>query len=203
MPLPDGFEFEAIKPTLSNAKTMLRLTFEDLRENGFRQPLKLVDPNSLAKIKVQRDKLESHPEHYCGVIHNGQLVGFTKETDWLSDDERPFVNVLCALWLKARRRVFRRSHLPGYPWGIFGLVVSEDLDPAVRAEIFVALLERSLENNGQTRTVNIVTTHVYYMVPWVLQDLGFVQVGKPGKAAGAGDIKQWRYQRPATPATDG
>ena len=197
MSLPDGFEFiETIEPTLSNATVIQRLVFEDLRESDFREPRKLADPGNPDKVGAQRRKLRSNPERYCGVTRNGQLVGFMKETDWLIRDELPFVAGPRALWLWAQR-AFRQSYLPGRPWGIFGLVVSEGLGDEVRQEILVALLERSLEKNGRTRTVNIVTARVYYLLPWILQDLGFVQVGKPGKAAGAPGIKQWRYQRPA------
>jgi hypothetical protein len=201
MNLPEGFEFvKRIEPTTLNAIIIQELILQDLCANTlFEAPRALADPQNPDMVEAQRKRLLKNPERYCGVVtRNGLLIAFMKATDWLIDDESPFVSGPRGFWLRTCR-VFRRSHLLGRPRGVFGLVVSEGLGEEERDSVFAYLLERSfLDAHGRPRTVNIVVSHVYEWPLRILRTYGFKQVGKPGEAAGASGVRQWRYRRRAS-----
>lgn len=199
MHLPQGFTFvESIEPTRALAKTMQRLTLDDLRDGTFDRPTLLSNPESPSKIGAQRRMLQAHPERYCGVMYGGELVAFMKVTDWLILDEVPFAANGQALRLKAQR-VLRRRYLPGRPLGVFALVVSNDLSEVADISIFTVLLERALQK-ADGRVVNIVIPKVQkrQWLPGTLEHYGFRQVGTQGEAAGAPGATQVRYQHLAS-----
>ena len=199
MELPDGFEFvEQIDPKF--AAVIQRLTLEDLRRSGFNNPIELVDPNSVHMVAAQEKNLREHPERYCGVMYKGQLIAFMKQNEWFISDERPFAVGLRAFWLLLHRAL-GQSTLSNRPWGIFGLVVSEDLGNDEYASVLSYLLERSFfDEEGWPRTVNIVIAQVHEKewLPYFLGSHGFRRKGKPGEAAGARGVRQARYQRSAS-----
>lgn len=199
MPLPNGFEFiERIEPTRELAKAMQRLTLDDLRDGTFDSPTQLADPKSPSKIGAQMRKLRTYPEQYCGVVHDGGLVAFMKTADWLIQDEIPFVASGQAFRLKTQR-VLRRSYLPDRPFGVFALVVANNLSEVAEMSIFASLLGYSLDQ-ARGRVVNIVVprAHKRMGLAEALDYHGFCQVGRQGEAVGAPGVKQVRYQRPAT-----
>lgn len=69
---------------------MLKLTLQDLRAGGFKDPLSLADPSNEQMIIIQQAKLQQYPERYSGFTRNDELVAYVKQNDWTTIDEFPF-----------------------------------------------------------------------------------------------------------------
>jgi len=196
MALSPGMVFvENIEPTHENADAMVHLTLEDLIRGGFKNPLSLADPSNPAHVELQLQRLRNHPERYCGYMLDGKLVAYMKHNHWRLADERPFALGLQALALLVFR-LLRIDPYEGRWWGVFGLVVSNDIATVDRDKMLLSLLHYSMKDprTRELRTVNIVTNYNDPVYPLLLPN-GFISWGKTAEAAGAPGLKQRRYRR--------
>ena len=192
---PQGLEFiETIEPTRENAQAMLKLTLQDVKLGGFKNPLSLADPSSEDMISAQQQKLCDHPERYSGYARNGELVAYIKQGEWLAGDELPFAHWFSFLSLKVQRALHKDPHTG--MWGIFGLVAANDLGTMVQKNALALLLMGSREDpvSKNTRRIVNVAIHEYDPLLDIAKNHGFVAVGRRGNAAGAPGLKQRRYQ---------
>jgi len=192
------FEFlESIPPTRENATAIQQLTLQDLRKGGFPEPEALADPTNERMVEQQLAKLVRHPERYCGYADNRMLRAYMKHGDWRVGDELPFASQERASALK-RLRMFKLNPST-QQWGVFGLVVTDQLDERVRLSVLEDLLRYPITDprDGTPRTVNVVI-HDHDPLKKVAEWLNFVPVGERAEAAGAPGLMQQRYQRQAT-----
>lgn len=190
---PTGFTFKPIIPaTRENARRIQKLTLQDSRRAGFTNPREIANPDDPELVANQHIRLADHPERYYGYFQGDTLVGFAKRADWLVGDELPFLEGF--RWWTFRARQKLRMSRTGQV-GVFGLVVSEDVESAIQRWLLTNLLTHSLTGpRGEEPTVNIV---IYERDPLrdIAERLGFRRFGKPGEVPSAQGLLQWCYRR--------
>lgn len=190
-----GF-LSSIEPTRANAVAIQRLTLQDVTVGGFKNPKSIADPDDEAFLSSQLDKLEQHPERYSGFTLDHELVAYMKIGEWTIVDEAPFATGLRAAWLRIKR--WLRLNPKTGQLGIFGLVVSDELNDATRRLALVGLLSEACRTHRDVapgmKFVNIVL-HDNDPLQEIARAQSFVPRGKRGEAVGAPGKLQQRFIR--------
>jgi hypothetical protein len=191
------YEFVSpILPNYRNAQAIQSLTLQDLKAGKFDNPTATANPDELGKVLPQIAKLAEYSDRYNGYAHeDGSLIAFSKTNEWFSGDEAPFIdNVIARKSLLAISKLRGRSLNPKQ-FGVFALVVSDELPVVDQYEIIHDLLSRAIGRAGlnSATLVNIVL-HENDPAKDIALDLGFTPIGS-GVASGAPGLIQQRYQR--------
>ena len=191
------YEFVSpILPNFENAKAIQSLTLQDLKAGKFNDPTTIANPDEHSKIEAQTDKLARYPDRYSGYTHeDGSLVAYSKTNEWLAGDEASFIDNIIARKALVAKSKLRGGSLSPKQFGIFGLVVSDQLPVVDQHEIIHDLLSRAIGRAtlNSASVLNIVL-HEYDPVKDIAIDLGFTPTGS-AVASGAPGLVQQRYQR--------
>lgn len=184
------FDIGHIEPTESNARSIVKLTGDDLVRARLSdtEVRNLADFNNPAHIDRQAARLADNPERYLGAFVADKLIGFAKVNAWTRADQLPFMPPVQRL---AQRALVAsgNNHLDGLPLGIHGLAV--DSGDVYDEFVGMSLLKEAL-SLAQGFEVRIAQ---YQGDPMsrVIQESGFHSTGKHGTILG---IQQELYIRP-------
>lgn len=186
-----------IESNHSNAVALQTLSLQDLRAGGHRSPLDLANPYSLAKLAMQKERLERAPQDYVGVFRGDSMVAFIKTHEWLLGDQIDFGK-------RAVRRANRKSYnkgvqtFPDSPLGIFGLVADKEaahyqdrqrmIDDLLAYALFIA------RTGAEKPRRTLVPIHDHDEVAPALIRAGFEPLHLEGKSYG---MHQQLFEHPA------
>ena len=189
-------EFGSIEASFHNARTVQRLTLQDVILGDFPEPKELANPNSLSKVYAQERKLREHPDRYAGAYIRNKLNAYIKTSEWSIADELPFANDQARMRLEELQAEGVKLD-PSRTLGIFGLVVSDKLPVEQQGEIASGLLDLAADKGRLMSLQSIkIVLHDNDPVMSIARDHGYEFTGRVGEAAGASGLVQRLYRKP-------
>ncbi len=195
----NNYEYLPRLPVMKEtAHAIQQLTLQDVVNGGFENPRELADPDSREKVDEQLHKILNFPENYSGFRQeNGLIVAYMKSKEWTFDDEDPFAVYSSELSRKGLKLMskLRGGSIKPKAYGIFGLVVNDELEDGDRNEIVENLLHGAIYRavGHSALRVNIVLHDNDPVLP-IAEEFHFRPVGEKAEASGAPGLLQQRYQ---------
>lgn len=183
---------QPIEVKSDNAKAIIELTAQDLRRAGLStdEVDEIADPLNPKHRERQLLKLAEYPGRYLGVFTDRDLVGFSKTNDWEAADQLPFASYVERLAIRPMAKFKYGGRLDGRPFGIHGLVVSQEIDSPDEAAD--SLIKRALAA-AALHEIRIAQYPGDPIQP-LLRKNGFEPTGKFGKPIG--NLRQELFVRP-------
>ena len=118
------------------ARSVVRLTSQDVTAGEFENPLDIANENDPARVEWQEGNLRANPQMYAGLYEDGdeldpELLGYMKSNFWKYGDQAGFMNPVEKFALRAARKL-RLGGNAIISWGVLGLVVNDQLDTESR-----------------------------------------------------------------------
>lgn len=153
-------EFILDRVAPQKATDVLRLVHQDLVAGEFPNPEQDADPNNPAHLERQSNALLNNPARYTGafLVDEGYpMYGFMKTNTWNLADQEGFSSSPLE---KGALRMARRLHLGRYAtprWGIFGLVISDEVADAARDTLADRFLDVAYNQalNSNSRSIRV------------------------------------------------
>lgn len=189
-----GFEFKPIPHT--DARLVQKYTLQDVELGGFPDPKGIANPRNPILLLKQMRKLKNHPENYLGAYYNDTLKGYMKIADWRVRDEKKFATEAELEEIELLESL-ATDLTPQRKLGIFGLVVSNKVEPSTQTEIAKTFLDVATHRGEQVGAVAVnIIFHEHDPVREVAEEKGYVFTGRTGEADGAPGLIQDLHAKP-------